>query len=395
MKYSISFYFYLGVDGLMNKTLIKDKMVVFEGSALSEGIVIAPLQFLSQESQDIPSFSIEVNQIQGEIERYRTALDSSRRDLKKIQAHLVDEGSSEGGDIINTHIQMLDDPMITVDVEDRIQKMMRNTETVFRTSMKEYEEHFSAIDDEEIKQRLLDVKDLSQRILKHLHPEPIEEAKNTKLLSILCNFEINPSLAAEMGTDEECGFIATMGGYSSHTALIARSRGIPFVAGIDLHLLRRLDIQCAIVDGFKGKVIINPTEEILKSYKEKKKKLDQEQEMVQQFLHKNVTMDQRTIEVFANVETSADIKRLSGSDVKKIGLVRSEFLVAEEQISECNEEAQVEIYREFFDQAVSYEVDFRLFDLGADKGCKGRSRHELNPALGCRSIRFLLKHRDI
>ncbi len=386
---------YLGLERLMHETLTKDEMVIFEGSALSDGITIAPLYFLNQHSYDIPSFSIEVNQIQGEIERYRKALNSSRHDLKKIQAHLVDEGSKEGGEIIDAHIQMLDDPMITVDVEERIQKMMRNTETVFRTSMKEYEEHFSAIDDHEIKQRLLDVKDLSQRILKHLHPEPSEEIKVDKQPSILCDFEIKPSLVAEMGADEECGFIATMGGYSSHTALIARSRGIPLVAGVDLLSIRRLDVKCAVVDGFEGKVIINPTEEVLKSYREKKKLLKQEEAIVEELKYKSETADQHSVEVFANIETSADIKRLLGSDVKKIGLVRSEFLVGEEQISSCDEEAQVEIYREFFYQAQDYEVDFRLFDLGAEKECKGRSSHELNPALGCRAIRFLLKHNDI
>nr|MDJ0652427.1 phosphoenolpyruvate-utilizing N-terminal domain-containing protein [Simkaniaceae bacterium] len=147
------------------------EQIILKGAYISQGIAIGNLHFDKQLQEDmIPEFSIPQSEVEKEILRYRRAILSSRRDLQGVQHFLAKEGSTEAISIIDTHIRMLDDPLMTTVVEAKIRQRLKNTETVFRSVMTDYEKEFSKGKNNFFKQRLIDVKDLSKRILRHLHP---------------------------------------------------------------------------------------------------------------------------------------------------------------------------------------------------------------------------------
>lgn len=365
------------------------------GFSLSEGIAIGKLHLLVQ-SEDLatPEVAINSEDVDREIQRYRTALSSSREDLQHLQEVLSDEGSHEAVTIIDTHIQMLEDPLITTFVEQKIQQMLRNTESVFRTVMSEYEKRFVAIDDT-FQQRLTDVRDVSQRILRHLHATPQEQCLPDN--AVIFSKELAPSHTAEASVSSVCAFLSEMGGKTSHAALIARAKGIPYVASIDLETLLDVEGDIVIVDGCLGKVILNPSAITLENYRKLKADIiEDHQKLVKDLTLANMTHDGHKIEILANIETIGDLNHPYFASAEGIGLFRSEFLFSQKDILSVSEEEQYKVYAEIIEKTCHLPIIFRVFDLGGDKGLfHEAAADEMNPALGCRAIRFLLQDRAL
>lgn len=374
----------------------KRKELVLEGAALSDGIAIGIGHVLKDPCvEPIPEFSIEKNDADSEIERYRQALGKSRDELLNLQACVACENPDDATAIIDTHIQMLEDPFITTHVEDRIRSRLQNTEAVFRSVITEYEQQFSKQTNAYFRQRLIDVRDISQRIMWHLRPKHKRELSLVpKNCVILCK-EIVPSDAAEAVKQKAAAFVTHSGGATSHTALIAKSRGLPFVANIDISAFEDMDIDSVIVDGNKGKVILNPTAETMNKYKtlqtqhaEKFKQLECDNTMPTE------TLDGLKIDVMANIEHLDDVKTILDVSAAGIGLFRSEYLFLEEE-SAMSESKQCQVYQAILKAADGLPVTFRLFDVGGDKDFYPVNGQAINPALGCRAIRFLLLRSEV
>jgi phosphotransferase system enzyme I (PtsI) len=366
-----------------------------EGVPLSEGVAIGKLFFLSEEDpQAFPAFSINSDEVDREIQRYRVALSSSRKDLEQLQGFLSEEGSQEAITIINTHIQMLEDPLITTIVEEKIQQMLQNTETVFRSVIGDYEKKFFAIEDVFFRQRWIDVKDLSQRILKHLYPK--QESQMLPAEAVVFTKELTPSHTAEACVSKVCAFVSEIGGNTSHAALIARAKGIPYVAHIDVEALEPAEGSIVIVDGLSGKVILNPAEDTLQSYQKLKEDIvDKYQKLVEEIHIHAKTKDDKKIAVMANIEKLSDLDHPYFKGADGIGLFRSEFLFLQKELFSISEQDQYHAYAQMIRKAGSLPIVFRVFDLGGDKGFLEKdSWEEPNPALGVRGIRFLLHYRE-
>ncbi|QVL57380.1 MAG: phosphoenolpyruvate--protein phosphotransferase [Simkaniaceae bacterium] len=371
--------------------------ITLKGAPISGGIAIGSLYFIEGIQEEIvPEFSIPNAEVEKEIGRYRRAILSSREDLHDLQRFLAKEGSTEAVSIIDTHIQMLEDPFMTTFMEKKIRQRMKNTETVFRSVMTDYEKEFSKVKDSFFKQRLLDVKDLSQRILRNLHPRKSFENEEIPENSIIFTKELIPSSTAQASKWHVKGFITEIGGTTSHAALIARSKGIPYVANISIDTLYTLKGSLAIIDGKTGVVIINPNEANLKKYQQelkdaeaKKEKNDHTED------HGTETADGVKVEVLANIENLSDLDLLVPYNAEGIGLFRSEFLFFGKELHTFSEEDQFILYQQVMEKAKGMPVIFRTFDVGGDKGNISHHDPEPNPALGCRGIRFLLRNRDI
>jgi len=361
-----------------------------KGFPLSEGIAIGKLHVLAQYNNAlVPETPIDCADVDKEIERYRNALSSSRKDLEHLQEVLSDEGSHEAVTIIDTHIQMLEDPLITTFVEQRIKQMLQNTESVFCSVMGEYERRFEAVDDS-FQQRLTDVRDVSQRILRHLHPLADEPAMPDN--AVIFSKELVPSHTAEASVAKVCAFISEMGGHTSHAALIARAKGIPYVANIDVKSVMEVEGDIVIVDGCLGYVILNPSEETLANYRKIKGDIvEQYQKLVEEAACASVTQDGHGVQIWANVETLADLRHPQLASAQGVGLLRSEFLFSTKDVLSLSEEEQYSLYFEMISSNPDKPIVFRVFDLGGDKGLSHPAAlHEINPALGCRGVRFLL-----
>lgn len=371
--------------------------IILKGASISGGIAIGNLYYIEGLQEEIvPELSVPSTEVEKEIGRYRRAITSSREDLHDLQRFLAKEGSQEAISIIDTHIQMLDDPFMTTFMEKNIRQRMKNTETVFRSVMSDYEKEFSKVKDTFFKQRLLDVKDLSQRILRNLHPKKSLEGENIPENSIIFTKELIPSSSAQASKWQVRGFITEIGGTTSHAALIARSKGIPYVANISTDVLYPLKGSTVIINGKTGDVIVNPKKTTLQKYRgllDQKVPLRQELKGLSD--ERAATRDGVQVEVFANIQNLSDLDLLASHHAGGIGLFRSEFLFFRKELRTFSEEDQFILYQQVMEKAKGMPVVFRTFDVGGDKGNINHYKSEPNPALGCRGIRFLLKNRDI
>jgi len=370
--------------------------IILKGAPISKGVSIGKLYFMEDFPDDIiPEFPIQSADVENEIARYRRAVLSSREDLHTLQRFLAKEGSSEAASIIDTHIQMLEDPFMTTFVEKKIRQMMKNTEAVFRSVMSDYEKEFSKIKDSFFKQRLLDVKDLSNRILRHLYPREQVTLSDLPDEIIIFTKELVPSLTAESSASQVFGFITEMGGATSHAALIARSKGIPYISNINVDTLRQFEESDVIIDADQGIVILNPSQDTIDDYKgkqERKKAIPPKEEKENS---KVETLDGCELTLLANIESIADLDLIDLYGAHGVGLFRSEFLFFGKELHSFSEEEQYDLYLKVMENAKGRPLTFRTFDVGGDKGNISRYEPEPNPALGCRAIRFLLRNRDI
>ncbi|MCI5052996.1 MAG: phosphoenolpyruvate--protein phosphotransferase [Simkaniaceae bacterium] len=369
--------------------------IYLTGSPVSDGIAIGRLYHLRKfDAVDLPTVTIEKSQVEGEIDRFRSALSCSKDDLEKLQSSLLLEGSNEAVGILDTHKQMLEDPVLTTDVEEDIRNGLLDPESAFRKVITNYERQFEAVDDAFFQERLTDIRDLASRVLGHLRP--MGDAPSIPQGSVIFAKELIPSDTAEAPQSSAAAFLSEKGGETSHAALIARAKGVPFVANVDFTILENADDTIVIVDGTKGFVILNPTNETLDRYESLSEEHRGRQVYILKEAHKpSITQDGEKIHVLANLEHLEDLSFLNKVGAEGIGLLRSEFLFMNRDIGYCTEEEQHEVYHYLFNQTNQMPVTFRLFDIGADKTLSKELLNEVNPALGCRSIRFLLRHRHI
>lgn len=369
-------------------TVKKNEMQI-EGIALSEGIAIAKPVFSSADLEAVPEFAIERSEVSNEVQRYKDAINSSKRELQHMHVHMQNEGATEVSGIIETHIQMLDDPNITDVVVEKITFMEQNSESVFMHVIDQYRARFfKNMDEERAQECFQDVKDLSKRILRHLNPTK-EEEEIDGYECIRVDYEVIPTKACEVDKDLTLGFIATIGGYMSHSALICRAKNIPFVSGIDSNFLKNIDSEI-IIDGYQGIVILYPEESTLQKYREGnfEQKSDQEIEEINQ-------PHGSEFNVQANIESVEDTFLLEKYNIDTVGLIRTEFLFLQKAVTTLSLSFQFEKYKEMVQNCGNAELTFRLFDIGSDKKIMSTEQVEPNPALGIRSLRFLMKYPEI
>lgn len=380
-------------------TIETEHEIHLKGAPVSEGIAIGFPVFLTYaDEKEIPEFPISRGQVDSEIARYRHALSSSREDLLKLQSNLAREGSREVASIIGTHIEMLDDPLMTTHVEGKIREMLKNTEAVFHTVIHDYEKRFSKTTDSFFRQRLSDVKDLSQRVLRNLCDFQKITFEDIPSNSIVFAKELIPSDTAALQPSKISAFVTQNGGGTSHAALIARAKGIPYVSNIDMSVLENAKGKCVIVDGLAGEVIVNPSSKTLEKYEKMKNRLskqfhqlEKDRDLVAE------TYDGYPISLLANVNTLNDIDFVHHHGAQGVGLFRSEYLFMQDASLFFDEERQYLIYRQMFKKIRGMPITFRVLDLGGDKGSQffQEMAKEPNPVLGCRGIRFLLRRRDV
>ncbi len=376
----------------------KGKEFRLKGAPVSEGIAIGTPFFLSlAEEEETPEFPITVGEIDREIARYRQALFSSREDLQQLQTDLENQGSFEAVTIINTHLQMLEDPLITTHVEERIRLMQRNTEAVFRSVIKEVEKKFSNVKDSYFRERFIDVKDLSKRILNHLCPEPTRFLADIPQHSIVFAQELVPSHTAALQAYLVSAFVTELGGGNSHAALIARAKGIPYIASIDVAEVQNKDPKTVIVDGLSGYVILDPLPSTIEYYEEKRRQLESSYQLLERDVHlKAETLDGFSVNVVANISNLNEVGLVHQNGAVGIGLFRSEYLFLHHPFLFEAEEDQYLTYRELVERADGLPVVIRALDLGGDKNhaLSGPQKEE-NPVMGCRGIRLLLRRKEI
>lgn len=374
------------------------KEVLIKGFPVSEGIAIGIPFFLQPVKEEIPEFSITLKEVEGEIARYRNALYSSRQDLAELRSYLAEEASEDAVTIIDTHIQMLEDPLITVHMEEKIRQTLQNPEFVFHSVITDFEKRFSQKTEPFFQERLIDVMDLAKRVLGHLRPYKGPSLEHVPFNSIIFAKELIPSHTASAKTARVSAFVTQLGGGNSHAALIARSKGIPYVACVDIDMLQNMVSKCVIVDGQTGDVIFNPTPLTIEKYKQRKTCMKATFQLLQKELqYEAETIDGCSIQIFANIGNVEDLENIHQLGVEGVGLFRTEYLFFQHRHLISSEEEQYRAYVELVHTVGKAPIVIRVFDVGGDKNPElfTEGEREPNPVLGCRGIRFLLRHQEI
>jgi phosphotransferase system enzyme I (PtsI) len=380
--------------------------LILRGIPISKGIGIGfPIFFASMEDH-VPEVAIPKKEVEIEIDRYRRALDLSRKDVETLQRHSLNDGPPEIVSILNTHLEMMHDPMLTSVIEERIRDLQKNTESVFHRLIEEYKVRFSSLKDHYFQERVRDIVDVSRRILGHLRPLEQIKMGDVPHNSVILAHELVPSETVEANSSLVSGFITSVGGVTSHAAIIARAKGIPYVANVDIKQLKKLEIHALIVDGSLGLVILNPTRQTLKKYQDLKKSQQMSDKVLKSSLSlKAETIDGYEVRVFANLENPKEVDQLLKAGASGVGLFRSEYLFLSRKAFPSEEE-QFTIYKKMVKALKGKPLVVRVFDIGGDKKIELSPTvhdakyftaigHEMNPALGCRAIRFLLRYPEI
>lgn len=374
----------------------KAQEITLHGLPLSHGIAIGIPHFFSYHEDEVPEYSIEPESIQSEIQRYRLSLEACRKDLRRLQIQMDTEGAIEASTILDTHLQIMRDPLLTEMVEDEIRKIKRNAEFVFHKLVDAYNKRFQAITDPFFRERSKDLKDIARRIMGDLKQCMRHSFADIPANSIVILHDLASSDAAEAKSETIGAFVAAIGTPTSHAAIVAKAKGIPYVANFDIARIEAAKNQVIIVDGRTGDVILDPSPKTLKYYKALQNDLSLQYELLEKTASLEAsTTDGHRIKLSANVEMVSELEKLHHYGSDGIGLFRSEYIFLTKQ-SFPEEEEQFVIYKKITEKMGKLPVVIRSFDVGGDKNVfHERVKHEINPYMGCRAIRFLLKEREI
>lgn len=386
--------------------------VVLKGTPLSRGVAIGPLFFIDPWIEKIESSRIlTLEEVAEEKVRFREALSKSRHDMERIKLNLENEGLSEGAGILEAHVQIMNDPGLTLGTE-RLIEQLKPAEMAFQRVVESYLERFEQIKNPFFKERAHDLRDIARRVWHHLREVQFDQWQNLPCPSIFVTSELSPTLVAEFTSDQVIGILTEKGSENSHAAILARAKGIPFISGISLHEIEEIQAQDSkkfvVMDAREGKVIFNPALETLEFFRETGAYIEKELEALKNSRGLTAeTFDGYEVRLSANIDVDAELDLLHQYGGQGVGLFRSEYVFLKHEIFP-HEEEQFAIYKDIVDRMKGLPLVIRTFDVGGDKGHVGGYSHhghqtnsypashrEDNPFLGCRAIRFLLREQTV
>jgi len=363
-------------------------MIILKGKGVSDGIAIGRLFYYNRQTAEVEK--VEVADTAAEYERFEKARLQAIAELDVLYNKAVAEIGEEEAMIFDMHKMMLDDEDYCDSVKDIINEEKVNAEYALDKTRNLFYEMFSSMDDEYMRGRAADIKDISARVMKILAGEATGlEAGDVPF--IIGADDLMPSETVQLDKSLLLGFVTMHGSSNSHTAILARMMGIPAVISLKEQLKAEYDGKDMIVDGSTGEVYIEPDEVTAKLYEQKQQEFEQKKEMLKQLAGlDNVTLDGRRIDIFANIGHISDAETAIVNDAGGVGLFRSEFIYLE-NTDYPTEAQQFEVYKSIAEKMAGKKVVIRTLDIGADKQADYFSiPKEENPALGYRAIRICL-----
>lgn len=368
-------------------------MIVLQGKSVFKGIAIGRLLFYKRKQNEILKIIIE--DVEKEIERFHKAQEIATGELQELYVKALNDTNKESAMIFEVHQMMVKDIEYVESVEGIIKADKVNAEYAVKATADNLAAIFEAMEDEYMRERGADIKDISERIINILISGGNEKLKIDEP-SIVAADDLVPSETVQLDKSKILGFTTIKGSSNSHTAILARTMNIPAIVNVGEDLKEEYDGQQVILDGFTGKVYIEPDEETLSKLQSKQK----EEAAKRRLLHKlkgkeTITADGKKINLYANIGNVSDLESVLENDAEGIGLFRSEFLYLEND-NYPTEEQQFKVYKEVAERMEGKKVIIRTLDIGADKQADYLNLpKEQNPAMGYRAIRICLEEREI
>ena len=348
------------------------------------------------EKQDAAVKRIHITDTDNEKKRFEEAKMSAIKQLQEVYDKALKEVGEANAAIFEIHQMMLDDDDYNDSVKNIIDSQNVNAEYAVAVTSDNFAAMFSAMDDEYMKARAADVRDISNRLINNLSGNVSAETDSEEKL-IICADDLAPSETVSLDKEKVLAFVTAQGSSNSHTAILARNMNIPAVIGVGAEFLTEIKGgEEVIVDGFTGEIFVNPDKENLEKYRQKQAEDEEKKRLLQELKGKdNVTLDGKKINIYANIGNLDNIGAVLMNDAGGIGLFRSEFIYLENS-DYPTEDQQFSIYKKVLESMAGKKVVIRTLDIGADKQVDYFNlKKEANPALGYRAIRICLTRTDI
>ncbi|HCY8745245.1 TPA: phosphoenolpyruvate--protein phosphotransferase [Staphylococcus aureus] len=368
---------------------------LIKGIAASDGVAIAKAYLLVE-----PDLTFDKNEkvtdVEGEVAKFNNAIEASKVELTKIRNNAEVQLGADKAAIFDAHLLVLDDPELIQPIQDKIKNENANAASALTDVTTQFVTIFESMDNEYMKERAADIRDVSKRVLSHIlgvelpNPSMIDESV------VIVGNDLTPSDTAQLNKEFVQGFATNIGGRTSHSAIMSRSLEIPAIVGTKSITQEVKQGDMIIVDGLNGDVIVNPTEDELIAYQDKRERYFADKKELQKLRDADtVTVDGVHAELAANIGTPNDLPGVIENGAQGIGLYRTEFLyMGRDQMP--TEEEQFEAYKEVLEAMDGKRVVVRTLDIGGDKELSYLNLpEEMNPFLGYRAIRLCLAQQDI
>ena len=368
-------------------------MQSYQGKSVYKGIAMGPVVVLKKNDYQVKRTRIE--DPEAEIKRVDEALEKSKEQLQKLYDKAVQEVGEASAAIFEVHQMMLEDDDYLEAIQNTIRTEQINAEYAVAATGDNFAEMFASMDDDYMKARSADIKDISERLVRNLSGQDDADLSSIEP-SIIVADDLSPSETVQMDKDKILAFVTVHGSTNSHTAILARMMNIPSLFGVDMDLEEIHTGMEAVVDGFQGTVIFEPDETVKAQTTEKMAEEAEKLRLLQELKGKeNVTLDGHKINIYANIGSVGDIGYVMENDAGGIGLFRSEFLYLGRNDFPTEEE-QFQAYKQAVQMMAGKKVIIRTLDIGADKQVDYFNLgNEDNPAMGYRAIRICLKQPEI
>src|ERR1700724_202882 len=369
----------------------------FHGAGVSPGIAQGAIHVVRDDLDDVARYRIEPGQIADEIGPFETALIQTRTQILEMQQKIAESIGAKDAGIFDAHLLVVEDRTLIDEVLRKLEADLCNVEWVFQEVATNYAETLSKIDDPYLRERALDIEDVTRRVIRNLQGKAPKTFLALTEPHILVARNLTPSDTATMNRERVLGIATDLGSRTSHTAILARSLNIPAIVGLHDATDKLETGQQVLLDGYNGLLIVDPTPETLSHYGEIEASKGRVVQRLRELREtKSTTRDGRHIVLSANIELPSDVEAVLANGAEGIGLYRTEFLFFNSGTLQSEKE-QYETYRKVAEQVLPHPLIIRTFDLGGDKLAAGTVDigDELNPFLGWRAIRFCLENIDI
>ena len=368
-------------------------MNIYEGKSVFNGVAIGKIRVYKKGEQQVKR--VKVEDAEAEITRFEEAKLKALEQLAGLYEKALREVGEANAAIFEVHQMMLEDDDYNDSIENMIRTQGINAEYAVASTADNFAQMFAAMDDDYMRERAADVRDISERVLTILNGAD-GGGTVTEEPSIIVADDLAPSETVQLDKDMVLSFVTVHGSLNSHTAILARTMAIPALVGTPLPLDGTVDGRLGIVDGAEGKIYIDPDEETLSRMKERQRQETERKELLQTLKGRdNVTLDGKKVMLYANIGNIKDLATVLQNDAGGIGLFRSEFIYLEKE-DYPTEEEQFQIYKQVAETMAGKRVIIRTLDIGADKQCDYfQMEQEENPALGYRAIRICLTRPEV
>lgn len=367
-------------------------MLRIDGKVAFQGIAIGVIKEIRKSDGKVRRYHVE--DAKAECRRFDRSREIAEAELTELYEKAQIEVGDEAAAIFEVHQMMLSDDDFCESVYNIIEKQSVNAEFAVAATEENFVAMFEAMDDAYMKERAADVRDISRRLINVLAEKDKQESKLDETEAIILADDLAPSETIQLDRSKVLAFVTRMGATNSHTAILARTMNIPALVCTPVE--HNMDGKLAIVDGYEGCFILEPDEDVLKDYKEKRQAEQRKRELLLELKGKKTeTKSGKTIKLYANIGNEKDIGNVLLNDAEGIGLFRSEFLYLQSE-DYPTEEAQFAIYRRVAETLAGKKVIVRTLDIGADKKVEYFAlEEEENPALGYRAIRICLDREEL